>query len=249
MRRSASPSSVVSLPSTLRCCADLRRMADRRSRSSGFPAPPPTLHLAVWPLASSGDPPSGRFPFRLGSVPGLALTLEDLAAVTVQASRPVCDHRAFVLSLLPAGCSPLQRSQSGDSTSRRCLPSPVSPARLAPLRFARDLPASPRRGVPLPLWAAFAVSHDLDGLPFPEPCDLFQPLTLVGFVFLLPDAGCPATRPRGSEELHGRARGMGDLTEGSRLVVVAGARLTCAAETSPGSPWLSGDAFALPGRL
>jgi hypothetical protein len=40
----------------------------------------------------------------------------------------------------------------------------------------------PRRGIPLPLRAAFAVFHDLDGLSFPGPRGLFHPLTLVGLV-------------------------------------------------------------------
>ena len=41
----------------------------------------------------------------------------------------------------------------------------------------------PRHGFPHPLRSAFAVSHDLDGLPLSEPSDVFQPVTLMGFGF------------------------------------------------------------------
>jgi hypothetical protein len=45
---------------------------------------------------------------------------------------------------------------------------------------------TPRRGVPCPLRAAFAVFHDLDGLRLRSPCDLFQPLTPMGLGSRLP---------------------------------------------------------------
>lgn len=47
---------------------------------------------------------------------------------------------------------------------------------------SRRFRVSPRRGFPHPLRSAFAVSDDLDGLLPPTSCDLFQPLTPVGFV-------------------------------------------------------------------
>jgi hypothetical protein len=55
----------------------------------------------------------------------------------------------------------------------------------------------PRRGLPPPLRSVFAVFHDLDGLLLPGPCDVFQPLTFLGF-------GSPlaSRRPNvGSEDL------------------------------------------------
>jgi hypothetical protein len=102
--------------------------------------------------------------------------------------------------------------------------SATEPARLAPCRLCRGLSASPRRGFPHPLRSAFVVSRDLDGLLFPEPCDLFQPLTPLGFVF--PAPRCRSTvagRPvcpfaRFSKESPVRARGMGHGSGGSRLV-------------------------------
>jgi hypothetical protein len=39
----------------------------------------------------------------------------------------------------------------------------------------------PRRGVPIPLRSAYAVSHDLDGLHLSEPSGVFQPVTLMEF--------------------------------------------------------------------
>jgi hypothetical protein len=47
-----------------------------------------------------------------------------------------------------------------------------------------------RGSTPAP--SAFAVSHDLDGLIPSMPCDLFQPLTPWGFVFLHPLLRLPA---------------------------------------------------------
>ena len=54
---------------------------------------------------------------------------------------------------------------------------------------------SPRRGIPLPRGSACAVSHDLDGLIPPGLCDLFQPLTSMGFGVPAP-LGIPRIAPR-----------------------------------------------------
>jgi hypothetical protein len=139
---------------------------------------PCTLRCSPWRLPAARCPVG--FPSGVDSVRGLAFTLEDLAVVPVQASGAACDHRAFVLSLLPSGSLPLRRSQSGESTSRP------------------GLPTLPRRGGPIPLRSVFAVFRDLDGLLFPGPCDLFQPLTPMRFASRLPAsiARCPFARFR-----------------------------------------------------
>jgi hypothetical protein len=205
---------------------------------------PCTLRCGPWRLPAIRCPVG--FPSGVGSVPGLASTLEDLAAVPVQPSGKVSDHRAFRLSLLPSGSPPLRRSQSEESTSRRHLPAPVPPARLAPLRLSRDLPASPRRGGPIPLRSAFAVSHDLDGLPFPGPCGVFQPLTPMGFCFPLPRSICSHARSRGivrSCAGDGSRRGRLPAGRDSRR----SARRLRRSVADP--PWLPGAAEASPGRL
>jgi hypothetical protein len=56
-------------PGPPRCCADLRRLTTRRSRSPGFAAPPPSLGLSTWTLASSVGPPAGPFPVQPGYRP------------------------------------------------------------------------------------------------------------------------------------------------------------------------------------
>lgn len=53
---------------------------------------------------------------------------------------------------------------------------PVVSSRLTSWRFTL-----PRRGLPHPLRSAYAVSHDLDGLPLLGPCEVFRPLTSMGF--------------------------------------------------------------------
>ena len=60
---------------------------------------------------------------------------------------------------------------------------PVVPSRLA-LRWS----AVPRRGVPIPLRSACAVSHGLGGFRLLGPGGVFHPLTPLGFCSLLPDA-------------------------------------------------------------
>jgi hypothetical protein len=91
---------------------------------------------------------------------------------------------------------------------------PVVPSRLA-LRWS----AVPRRGVPIPLRSACAVSHDLGGFRLLGPGGVFHPLTPLGFCSLLPDAcfrsadpkaclpgarPCDAYQRCGSHELRGR---------------------------------------------
>jgi hypothetical protein len=102
------------------------------------------------------------------------------------------------------------------------------PARPSCSRFHEGLPAPPRRGLPHPLRSAYAVSHDLDGFLFLGPCDLFQPLTPMGFALPAPLASAPpsaARRPlpagcRRSRCLRMKspcpARGVGHRARGSR---------------------------------
>lgn len=68
-----------------RCCVDLQCLTVRRSRSSGFSAPPTSLCLSAWTLACSVVRPSVQFPERWVTTPGLSLTLEDLARFPVRA--------------------------------------------------------------------------------------------------------------------------------------------------------------------
>jgi hypothetical protein len=204
-------------PWTLRCCADLRRLSDRRSRSFGFPAPPSTF-------SPCGVAPGvfRRPAFRSVSLPALApsVALHPPSRTSLPSRSSLPARRA---TTVPSSCPsslrvlrPFGALSPGNPLPGVAFPPRGSPARLIPCRLARDLPASPRRGVPIPLWSAFVVSRDLDGLPFPEPCDLFQPLTPMGFVFPLPASGRPGARPRGSEESRVRARGMGYEAKGSR---------------------------------
>jgi hypothetical protein len=82
------------------------------------------------------------------------------------------------------------------------------PARPSSSGSHRLRPAPPRRGLPHPLWSAFAVSHDLDGLPLLEPGDLFQPLTPMGFG--LPAPHHPTRRSRPEDPIPSRRRRSGD---------------------------------------
>jgi hypothetical protein len=59
--------------------------------------------------------------------------------------------------------------------------SPPTPRRRWPGAFLLD--PIPRRGFPGPLRSAFAVSHDLDGLPLSEPSAVFQTDALMEFVY------------------------------------------------------------------
>ena len=49
-------------PDPPRCCVDLQCLTVRRSRLSGFPAPPTSLCLAAWTLAYSVARPTSQFP-------------------------------------------------------------------------------------------------------------------------------------------------------------------------------------------
>jgi hypothetical protein len=139
------------------------------------------------------------FPSRLFIAPGLSFTLEDLT----RSFCPVHSIRRTIAAdcpvQLPWGSSPLRRAQSGGSSSRQG-PDDMSlfPA-THPLRrpgLLRTAYASPRHGFPHPLRSAFAVFHDLDGLIPPGPCDLFQPLTPMGFVVPSPLLRDPPRGPK-----------------------------------------------------
>jgi hypothetical protein len=73
---------------------------------------------------------------------------------------------------------------------------------------------TPRRGVPRPLRAAFAVFHDLDGLRLCTPCDLFQPLTPMGLGSLFPARGpFTSVRRRTLPDTGGRWTSLGRLPD------------------------------------
>jgi hypothetical protein len=161
-----------SKPDPPRRCVDLQRFPARRSRSFGFPAPPPSLDLSVWTLASSAGQRTGWSPIRSLTAPGLTLALED--------------HVRVAVSRLDSG----KRTPSSSSRPAplRFLAPPTHPARgihFPALRcssgFHRTPGTAPRRGVPPPLRSAFAVSHDPDGFPLLGPCGLFHPHTPLGF--------------------------------------------------------------------
>jgi hypothetical protein len=170
-------------PDPPRCCTDLQRLTGRCSRSFGFPAPPaPFSPFDVDPGVFQ-RPAHRSVALPVGS-PLLALRSPSRTsrATLDGPPEPPATDRSLGSSILPWGCPPLRRSQLAESTSRK-------PWRLQP---KLPCPGLPRRGVPPPLRAAFAVSHDLDGLRLCEPCDLFQPLTPMGLGSRLPDP-CPFT--------------------------------------------------------
>jgi hypothetical protein len=92
--------------------------------------------------------------------------------------------------------APLRRSQHEEYTSRSLDPVRASASvrrydrdhTVSPTRRRRSGIWGPRRGLPHPLRSAFAVSHDLDGLLLLVPCDVFQPLTPMGFAIPVPRA-------------------------------------------------------------
>ena len=180
-------SSSVSLPVARRAarsvpprrCVDLQRVTAWCSRSSGFPAPPSSFaphgvdpgvfHPADWLVG---------FPSSRCTAHGLALALEDLCCVSVPLVRPVQAPSFF------AGPPPLRFVASSALPVRGI----HFPARLSSRGSHPGAPASPRRGLPHPLWSASVVFHDPGGLLLPEPCGVFQPLTPVRFVSRLPRA-------------------------------------------------------------
>jgi len=140
---------------------------------------------------------------------------------------------------------PLQRSSSrrilrpfGAPSPRNPLPgtvcSPGPGLRLSPpvqhrsshLGSRSGGPAVPRRGIPIPLRSAFAVSHDLDGFRLLGPGGVFHPLTPLGFGSRLPVAssGRSVRRPAfpvlvrvpRTEVRATRTRGASDRSGGSR---------------------------------
>lgn len=58
--------------------------------------------LSAWALAFSADQLSGRFPFQLGSTPGLLRTLEDLIRFPVHNSVLTADNRCYFVASIPS---------------------------------------------------------------------------------------------------------------------------------------------------
>jgi hypothetical protein len=106
-------------------------------------------------------------------------------------------------------------------------------------------PAVPRRGVPIPLRSAFAVSHDLDGFCLLGPGGVFHPLTPLGFGSRLPVASSGrsvrrpafpvlarvlrtevrATRMRGASDRSGGSRSTAHRTDAEASTLIASSPL------------------------
>lgn len=110
-------------------------------------------------------------PPNLDTTHGLTFALEDLLFPFFSATSQLAIAVRLPRNHLPWSLSPLRRSHS-----RNPLPSLASLSRCHPHHLARL-----RRGVPIPLRSASAVSHDLDGFLLLEPCGIFHPLAPVGF--------------------------------------------------------------------
>ena len=116
------------------------------------------------------------------------------------------DGLAFLPSILPWGCSPLRRSQSGESTSRRPLPFAALTAPFAVRLVARFHPGF---GPPSPFLAT------LTGCSSPGPVTSFSHSRPWGSGSLLPRVDAVPLRPL---DLRFPARGMGTAATGSRVV-------------------------------
>jgi hypothetical protein len=210
-------------PDPPRCCGDLQRLTARRSRSFGFPAPPsPFLPCGLDPGVFR------RAAVRLVSLPVLAplmaLRSPSRTSSAFRSSVPGRCPTTFpsVLSLLPWGSSPLRRSQSGESTSRRALP---GPACAGPFRVRLVAGFHPRFGPPPPFPTTLTVCSS------PNPVVCFDHSRPWGSFSLLPCSrpAVPVRGPRrpcsvsspGSEDL-GSLPGDGSVAGGSRSTAGSG---------------------------
>jgi len=171
-------SSGLRRPDPPRCCTDLQRLTGRCSRLLGFLAPPTSF-------SPCGVDPGvfQRSDYRLVVPARLSRHSWPCAHPRGPRSLPRPRSRTRLRRTDPSSrpsfrgvLPPLRRSQRAESTSRLSLPHRPKPL------FRR----SPRRGLPHPLRSAFVVFHDLDGLLLCAPCDLFQPLTPLGFGLPVP---------------------------------------------------------------
>ena len=143
---------------------------------------------------------------RCDTAHGLASALEDRLLVSVRASAVPSDGHDLHTNLLLWACSPLQRSQPGESTSRSRLPG----ARCHAPAQHRHLVAGfhSRFGPPSPFLTTLTVSAS------PSPVTYFSHSRPWGSFSLLP-ACCPTTsRPKTT---HDRAQGMGTTRARFRL--------------------------------
>lgn len=96
------------------------------------------------------------------------------------------------VSLLVLGSLTIVHPRPQTSSRGFCFPSDVPrarsplPRKLSSPRLASATANSLRRGIPSPLRFAYTVFHGLDDLLLLAPCDIFQPLTPVGFFIPFP---------------------------------------------------------------
>jgi len=164
-------------PDPPRCFVDLQCLTTRRSRSSGFPAPPMSFHLSAWTMTSSGERPLVGFP---SSWPSLLAFRSPSRTSTASSSVPPGHHTIGCRSSRPSSlevCCPFDAPNPGNLLPGRSFH--------ASNEFVA-FPLRPRRELPHSLRSVFVVFRDPDGLPLPGPCDLFQPLTPMGFGYPSP---------------------------------------------------------------
>ena len=198
-------------PDPPRCCVDLQRLTARRSCSPGFAAPPS-------PLLSCDRGP-GVFRWTASRKVSLPIMYRSWPYVHPRGPRPLLGmrfrgrERPFPLSRI----HPPVELFAPSALPVRGVHFPTAPS---PCGSHRLVPVLPRRGVPIPLRSAFAVSHDPDGLLLLEPCGVFRPLTPWGFVLPAPCYWCPSSLD--PKALPFRTRGANLEAKGSRSVPPVG---------------------------
>jgi hypothetical protein len=128
-------------------------------------------------MASSGEWPLVGFP---SSWPSLLAFRSPSRTSTACSSVPPDTHTIGCRSSRPSSlevCCPFDAPNPGNLLPGR--PFHASNESVA-------LSFRPRRELPRSLRSAFVVFRDPDGLPLPGPCDLFQPLTPLGFGYPFP---------------------------------------------------------------
>jgi hypothetical protein len=100
---------------------------------------------------------------------------------TPSSSRRTRGWRPQVIESLRHGSGTEPKLDPSAALERGALGPPCSRRRRRWAGISKD--PAPRRGIPLPLRSAFAVSHDLGGLLLSAPSDVFQSVTLMEFGF------------------------------------------------------------------
>jgi hypothetical protein len=163
--------------------------------------------LATWTLASSAELRPVGFPSGAASLLALHSPSRTSSSNPDLVCEAVFDDRSVQRDLPPLGFdAPKMLPARGIHvpTTAPCSRFPVCPSSRAS-----------RRGFPRPRCSAFVVFRDLGGLLLPEPCDLFQPLTSLGFVSRSPRLLPSQQITRGHPAR--KAWGVGTTRAGSRL--------------------------------